>query len=240
MLKLATTQLPYELWPCVFSDVDDTIIRGKSLAGFLVELASHSSSDEARRLRDVTLHIETLLQADAPRAELNALYYQHVLVGRTVAEVERCARAWFARSLKSQHFLESAVVEFLRDCMLRGSRLVLVTGSFSALLQPLLALLGGGDILGAPLEVTSGVYTGRLLGPPVIGAGKVTALQHYAREHGVSLERCVGVGDDLSDLPFLQMLGTRFVPRNAHSSLLERVGSQGWHVLETSVGRYVP
>lgn len=215
----------------VFSDVDDTIIGGKSLVGFAEQLARESASDEAERLRADLSRLIALMRAGTPRQLVNAAYYEQFLAGRSVEAVQEVAARWFARASTAPRFLKRPVIDFLLRARADGSAIVLVSGSFAALLTPVLSLLGGGTALAAPLEIQDGRYTGRLLGSAMIGDEKTLQIKRYALERGISLATCCAIGDDPSDLGFLALSGAVFVPSDAHEQVLAHAHAAQWGIL---------
>jgi HAD superfamily hydrolase (TIGR01490 family) len=216
----------------IFSDVDQTLIVGKSLIEFLDYLAASEGSEERRRLTGLRDSFRTLLELDVPREELNRMFYLRVLEGRRVETAMRLAQAWFADGLASGRFFKSGSIALVRQARESGHGLVLVSGSFTELLAPLAAYLGADDVLAAPLEIIDGHYTGRLLGAPVIGDGKADAVRAYALRHGIDLGLCCGIGDDLSDRAFLSLVGRAYVPSDGSLALIEHARLQQWRLVE--------
>jgi HAD superfamily phosphoserine phosphatase-like hydrolase len=207
----------------VFTDVDDTIIRGKSLFGFLDHIAGRER---------VLEEILGLLSRGIPRSIVNATYYERVLTGVPVREVTAASAGWFESASRAPGFLKRGVVDFLREQALRGARLVLLTGSFAELVAGLERHLGPFHVIGAPLECRNGTYTGKLSDAPTIGYGKAKALRKYAAEYNLQLDRCLGLGDDTSDLEFMELLGTQAIPSDAAPGMLARARSAGWRIVD--------
>lgn len=213
----------------VFSDVDDTIIREKSLFSWLRFGAELTPPLDPRERAELDAMLERLRSGELSRSDANELYYQYVLSGRDVASVRALGRRWFSEGMaRPQSFLHVEVVSFLKAARSRGFELVLVTGSFSELLEPLAVQLDASAILGAPLEREGGKYTGRLLGPATIGSGKARAVLSYAAARGLDLSRCVAIGDDTSDLELLRCVGTPLLPPAADPRLLALGREMGW------------
>lgn len=219
------------VFQAVFADADGTIMQGRSLLGFLEQLEREAEPAERERLHALKLRLLDGLRSDLSRVTLNETYYREVLTGRRVEDVQRAAASWYAQASLAADFTRPAVVRFLKRRRAAGSRLVLVSGSFEALLVPLLEQLGGGDVLAAPLEVLDGRYSGRLLGPPMLGAAKVVAVRAYAARWGLSLGACAAIGDDASDRGFLELVGAPYVPAQASGEVLEYARRARWQVL---------
>lgn len=63
------------------------------------------------------------------------------------------------------------------------------------------------------------MYSGRLNGE----LRKADVLKKIANDHGVSLENCVYVGDDIYDIPALELCGFPFIPMNAAQSVKRKI-----------------
>ena len=191
--------------PHAFFDVDETLIRVKSMFAFqdhwydaLADEAGRAAfTDEITRLRD----------AAAPRAEINRRYYRF-FEGRAVAEVTARARDWFtALEAARPDLFIAPVVERLRAHQMAGHEVVFVSGSFPVLIEPVAARLGVRHILATRMEQRDGCYTGRILPPQCIAEGKAEALRLFLKEHKVPSTDCHAYGDDISDAPMLAAVG---------------------------------
>ena len=107
-----------------------------------------------------------------------------------------------------------------------GYKCGIVSGGFTAVIEPLAASLGIDYVAANTLEVTGGKLTGRVLEPIVDREGKTEALRRFARAAGVPLSQTVAVGDGANDLGMIAAagLGVAFnakpVVRNAADTAL--------------------
>ncbi|HEX6471608.1 MAG TPA: HAD-IB family hydrolase [Streptosporangiaceae bacterium] len=187
-----------------FFDVDETLIAVKSMFRFLrFYLAGLGRPPvEYASLRDELL---ARGRAGASRAELTREYYR-VYAGHQVAEVAAWGRAWFAAEQRAGTFFLPAALAAFQAHRRRGDLTVLVSGSFSACLDPIARGLAAGAVIGARLEVAGGRYTGELV-VPMIGPDKAAAVRAATRRYGVAAADCHAYGDDASDVPFLEAVG---------------------------------
>jgi HAD superfamily hydrolase (TIGR01490 family) len=130
-----------------------------------------------------------------------------------VAEIAAQGREWFERERRAgEFFLPYSLAAFDRHRQ-RGDLTVLLSGSFSACLDPIAAWLGADMVCGARLETADGVYTGHLL-TMMIGPQKARAAQTVMAAHGLSTALCHAYGDHSSDLPLLLAVGHPVVVGN--------------------------
>jgi len=88
-----------------------------------------------------------------------------------------------------------------------GYKCGIVSGGFTAVIQPLADELGIDYVAANTLEVTDGRLTGRVLDPIVDREGKTTALRKFAQAAGVPLAQTVAVGDGANDLGMIGAAG---------------------------------
>lgn len=192
----------------VFADVDETLIDCKSMFDFLdFYLAHRYGADGVRRAQALRDSLLAQAAAGVPREETNRTYYQ-VFRGERAVTVADSARQWFAdRSIRVGFFHESTRTA-LREHRAAGGAVVLVSGSFPAVLEPIAAAVGADHVLCTRPEVRDGLMTGRIVGEPVIGEGKRRAVRAlYRRYPWIDPADCYGYGDHVSDLPMLEEVG---------------------------------
>jgi phosphoserine phosphatase len=88
-----------------------------------------------------------------------------------------------------------------------GYKCGIVSGGFTAVIEPLAASLGIDYVAANTLEVADGKLTGRVLDPVIDREGKTEALRRFARTAGVPLSQTVAVGDGANDLGMIAAAG---------------------------------
>jgi phosphoserine phosphatase len=88
-----------------------------------------------------------------------------------------------------------------------GYKCGIVSGGFTAVIEPLAASLGIDYVAANTLEVADGRLTGRVLEPVIDREGKTEALRRFARAAGVPLSQTVAVGDGANDLGMIAAAG---------------------------------
>ena len=95
----------------------------------------------------------------------------------------------------------------IRTLQRLGYKCGIVSGGFTAVIQPLAADLGIDYVAANTLEVADGKLTGRVLDPIIDREGKTEALRTFARAAGVPLSQTVAVGDGANDLGMIAAAG---------------------------------
>jgi HAD superfamily hydrolase (TIGR01490 family) len=112
-----------------------------------------------------------------------------------------------------------------------GRATFIVSAAGNEMVSQLAHVLGMEGGIGTSYEVgPDGRYTGRLNGPFVYGEGKVEAMQSFATEHDIDLERSYAYSDSASDMPMLRAVGNPVVV-NPDEPLAEVARAEGWRVL---------
>ena len=88
-----------------------------------------------------------------------------------------------------------------------GYKCGIVSGGFTAVIEPLAGSLGIDYVAANTLEVADGKLTGRVLEPIIDREGKTEALSRFARAAGVPLSQTVAVGDGANDLGMIAAAG---------------------------------
>ncbi len=88
-----------------------------------------------------------------------------------------------------------------------GYKCGIVSGGFTAVIEPLATELGIDYVAANTLEVADGKLTGRVLDPVLDRDGKAEALRGFARAAGVPLSQTVAVGDGANDLGMIAAAG---------------------------------
>jgi phosphoserine phosphatase len=88
-----------------------------------------------------------------------------------------------------------------------GYKCGIVSGGFTAVIEPLARELGIDYIAANTLEIAHGKLTGRVLDPVIDRDGKTEALRRFAALAGVPLSQTVAVGDGANDLGMIGAAG---------------------------------
>lgn len=88
-----------------------------------------------------------------------------------------------------------------------GHSVAVVSGGFSAVIEPLLAELKISHYRANTLEIIDGKLTGNLVGEIVDRAAKARALKEFARAEGVEMGQTIAIGDGANDLDMIAAAG---------------------------------
>ena len=123
------------------------------------------------------------------------------------------------------------VMARLRDHQDRGHRVVIVSGTFSPLLERIGHQLGVDETVGTPLVTKNGRYTGACEAPACQGTGKVSRLEAYLGDgDDVTWAQSYAYADSHTDVPLLERVGHP-VAVNPDPRLADLAHARGWEIL---------
>lgn len=192
----------------VFTDVDETLISGKSLLDFLGwYFTDRYGRAGARRARALLAQLAERSAGGLPREQANRSYYRFWR-GEPAAAVAAGGRRWFAERCAAGGFFRPGIREVLARHQASGAAVALVSGSFPAVLDPIAQAVGAAHVLCSRPRTRQGRYDGALVGEPMIGAAKGRAVRALLGRHPhIDPADCAGYGDHVSDLPMLAEVG---------------------------------
>ena len=88
-----------------------------------------------------------------------------------------------------------------------GHSVAVVSGGFTAVIEPILQELEICHYRANTLEIVDGKLSGRVIGEVIDRAAKATALRDFAALEGVSLEQTIAIGDGANDLDMIAAAG---------------------------------
>jgi HAD superfamily hydrolase (TIGR01490 family) len=209
-----------------FFDVDETLISMKSMFDFFPYWCDCNGTPE--KIANFQRAFERARARKWTREQLNCLYYSF-FEDAELAAVEDAGQHWFrARFEVAQPPVLTASVAQLRAHAAAGVDPVFVSGSMQPLLRPIATSLGVSFILCArPRTDPHGRLTGELELPPTIGKGKAEVVRRFLTLHGADATECFAYGDDLSDVPMLEVVGNA-VTVGDHGGLRALGQTRGW------------
>lgn len=215
----------------VFCDLDETLIRIKSMFSFQDFWFHHWLDEQGveahAELADINAILQSLGRVGVSREEINRRYYEF-FAGRRAVDVAACAESWFAHvnGVVQDLWLQANCAEMKR-LRAQGYEPVLVSGSLIEIVRPVARALNITHILATNLAQHGGYYTGRIVPPQTIGRGKAAAVEMFLELHGASAADCAAMGDDRSDLPMLELVGLPIVVPG-DPQLTQEALQRGW------------
>ncbi|KXO99197.1 phosphoserine phosphatase SerB [Tsukamurella pseudospumae] len=182
-------------------DVDSTLVQGE-----VIEMLAARAGKEAE--------VAAVTEA-AMRGELDFEQSLHARV-RNLAGLPASVIDDVAAGLQ----LTPGARTTIRTLKRLGYRCGVVSGGFTAVIEPLAQDLELDFVRANTLEVVDGVLTGRVVGEVVDRPGKARALREFADAFGVPVEETVAVGDGANDIDMLSAAGLG-VAFNAKPALRE-------------------
>lgn len=190
-------------------DLDGTLYEGHITRG----LALHHRTHGVKRL-DLALFLAThipiwwITRAGFISDEnMRATWAQDLpwlVRGWTQEEAQR-AFEWIANEYIGSR-LKTHIVARLKSHQASGHRVILLSGTPTPMLAAIGKLLGVADVVGTPIVVDNGRYTGRSVRPVCQGRDKVGRLKEYLSNMG---------GEDLSiSYAYADSYGDRFILQN--------------------------
>lgn len=161
---------------------------------------------------------------------INKEYYESFR-GIRQAKVQELAQAWYdyEKKLRPDLFVPSTL-RAIKEYQAKEIGVVLVSGSFQEILQPLAQEVGVQYCLATVLETHDGHYTGKITPPQMIGEGKAVAIRAFLQRVGANPATCFAYGDHHTDIPMLEVVGTP-VAIKGDPTLEGHAVSKGWEIL---------
>ncbi len=211
-----------------FFDVDGTLTNRTTLFRFLRHDMAERGLPE-REFTEFREELRAMTLAGAPRGTTNRAFFRS-FAGRPVAEVALAGRRWFRAEYATGGLFRASAVAALRGHVRAGHRVALVSGAFSACLDPLAELLGVEHVLCTRPLVHRGRYTGET-DTPMLGRQKASAAYEFGRQQGIPPAASHAYGDHVSDIPLLELVG-RPVAVGEDPDLRAHADRHGWHRLD--------
>jgi len=168
---------------------------------------------------------------------MDAVEYLEFALG-TLAQFKRSQldqwRAQFMREVIDPVILPAAR-DLLQQHREKGDLVVIATATNRFVTEPIAKAFGVEHLIAAEPEYTAdGELTGKLIGAPTSGAGKLTHTQRWLENRGKSLdsfERSHFYSDSQNDIPLLSAV-THPVATNPNATLAAHAKTHGWPILK--------
>jgi phosphoserine phosphatase len=172
----------------VVMDVDSTLIQQEVIELLALKAGAH---EKVKEITDAAMRGELDFAASL-RARVALL---EGLPESVIAEVQ------------SEIELTPGARTLVKTLRQLGHSVAVVSGGFTAVIEPLLKELGIAHYRANTLEIIDGKLTGKVIDPIIDRAAKATALKDFAEIEGVQLEQTVAIGDGANDLDMISIAG---------------------------------
>ncbi len=213
-------------------DLDHTLLPLDSdyqWADFLARTGRAGDPAEAQRRNNDLME---RYNAGVLTAEQSAEFMLGLLTGPEPAELA----AWHEAFM--QEVIEPAILpiatDLVREHLNRGDLCAIVTATNEFVTAPIARAFGIPHLIATVPEMHEGRYTGRIQGVPSFQAGKVTRVQQWLDEMGMTLagfDSSFFYSDSPNDLPLLEVV-THPVATNPSEVLREVAVHRNWKILD--------
>nr|WP_284231361.1 MULTISPECIES: HAD-IB family hydrolase [unclassified Mycolicibacterium] len=227
---------PPDLTAAAFFDVDNTLVQGSSLVHFARGLAARNYFTYGDLVRFGYAQAKFQLTGkensdDVAAGRTKALAF---IEGRRTSELFEVGEEIYDEIIADKIWQGTrALAEMHLEA---GQQVWLVTATPYELAATIARKLGLTGALGTVAESVDGVFTGRLVGEILHGAGKAHAVRSLAIRQGLNLRRCTAYSDSINDVPMLSLVGTA-VAINPDAALRDLARKRGWEIRDFRTAR---
>ncbi len=207
-------------------DLDHTLLATDSDVEW-TEMLEQKGLIEPGRIR------RFLADYHAGKLDVDAFYaYQVGALARfEPGRLDELRRECFEQRLSGK--LAEHAVELVAAHRARGHVVALITATNRFLVEPLAQALGFEHLIATEPERENGRFTGRILPPPCLGAGKIVQLERWLERRGqqwTDVRESWFYSDSSNDLPLLEKVHHALVV-GGDERLLARARERGWPCL---------
>jgi putative phosphoserine phosphatase / 1-acylglycerol-3-phosphate O-acyltransferase len=212
-----------------FFDFDGTLIAGYSAAVFYEDRIRRFDFSAGELASSLAAGLEMAVRG----ADVSKLMEVAVAnwAGHREDEVRELFDRLFYKRIAGMVYPEAR--ELVKAHLRAGHTVALASSATRYQIAALADDLGVTDVLCSEVELVKGYFSGYISGPVLWGPAKARAVQEFAAERGVDVERSFGYANGDEDVPFLEVVGR---PRalNPASELNKVARERGWPIAHLS------
>ncbi|EGY4513286.1 HAD-IB family hydrolase [Salmonella enterica] len=215
-----------------FFDCDETLISFKSMFSFLKYYLIGKYHDSGCEIfNKYMIDVKSQWEKNIPREIINIDYYKQ-FKNENIDEVLSFCKNWIIDEKKNagDDFYIKETINAINIYKEMGSKIVIVSGSLFELIQPIAMEVGANDILATRMTTMNKVFTGEIIPPQTIGAGKAEAVKRYLYKNNIPRECSIAWGDHESDFDMLNSTG-KGVIISKDLSLLQKAEGYGFFTI---------
>jgi HAD superfamily hydrolase (TIGR01490 family) len=227
---------PPDLTAAAFFDVDNTLVHGSSLVHFARGLAARKyfTYGDLGRFAYAQAKFQLLGRENSEDVAAGKRKALAFIEGRSTVELMELGEEIYDQIIADKIWPGTrALTQMHLDA---GQQVWLVTATPYELAATIAKRLGLTGALGTVAESVDGVFTGRLVGDILHGAGKAHAVRALAIREGLNLRRCTAYSDSFNDVPMLSLVGTA-VAINPDADLRDLARERGWEIRDFRTAR---
>ncbi|MBY0286620.1 MAG: HAD-IB family hydrolase [Mycobacteriaceae bacterium] len=227
---------PPDLTAAAFFDVDNTLVHGSSLVHFARGLAARKyfTYGDLGRFAYAQAKFQLLGRENSDDVAAGKRKALAFIEGRSTEELMALGEDIYDQIIADKIWPGTrALTQMHLDA---GQQVWLVTATPYELAATIAKRLGLTGALGTVAESIDGVFTGRLVGDILHGAGKAHAVRALAIREGLNLRRCTAYSDSFNDVPMLSLVGTA-VAINPDADLRDLARERGWEIRDFRTAR---
>ncbi|HEU0192278.1 MAG TPA: HAD-IB family hydrolase [Mycobacterium sp.] len=227
---------PVDLTAAAFFDVDNTLVQGSSLVHFGRGLAARKyfTYRDAVGLLYAQAKFQLTGRENSDDVAAGRRKGLEFIEGRTTAELSALGEEIYDEIIADK--IWPGTRNLAQMHLDAGQQVWLVTATPYELAEIIARRLGLTGALGTVVEAVDGVFTGRLVGDILHGAGKAHAVRSLAIREGLNLKRCTAYSDSFNDAPMLSLCGTA-VAINPDAALRVLARERGWQIRDFRTAR---
>ena len=123
-------------------------------------------------------------------------------------------------------------LRLLHDHHHNNDIMLLASATNSVIVNPIAKRLGFEYVVASEVEIIEGVYSGKILGKPALGAGKLLKVKEWALQNDIdNFEDVTFYSDSINDFPLLEAVG---IPKavNPDDQLREISIKNNWEIID--------
>lgn len=209
-------------------DIDGTLLRWQLYHSSVNTLAKQGYLGENayQELRAIRMkwknreHPEAFKEYERFMVQL----YDSAIAGLSVKDIEHVAAQTVAEHKQQVYTYTRDLITKLKET---GYFLLAISGSQHEMIEEVAKFYGFDDWIGSTYEVKDGTFTGQKHIP---SDNKAKHLVELMEAHELTLTDSIGVGDTISDAPFLELVETA-IAFNPDQKLLATAKEHGWKIV---------
>jgi len=209
-----------------FFDLDGTLVAG--FTGVL--LTQDQIMSRQLGIGDIVNMIMAGLNHQLGRSEFEDLIHSAsgAMRGRSLSDLDELGERFFRQKIESRVYPEMR--QLVRAHMARGHTVCLSSSALTIQVEPVARFLGITNLLTNKFEVDDdGLLTGKVIKPILWGSGKANAVQQFAADHDIDLQKSYFYADGDEDVALMYLVGHPR-PTNPEGKMAAVARQRGWPI----------